>query len=121
MINSNRIVPVKATDLITLYGLILNVGVENGVSALAPAEDIGVFEFTSTLSGNQLCSEPVVSLDFASGVSSATVYFVAAYDYEGMTINDVAVTPTGTVSADGSTLYKAVLADGAVTITKVGF
>ena len=52
-------------------------------------------------------------------MTGATVYFIPAYDYTGMSINGTAVTPTGTVNPDGITLYKAVLASGAVTITAV--
>lgn len=118
MINTDRIVPVTATDLITLYGLILKVGSVN-VTALEATDARG--DFSVTKSGTLLANEPVSALNFASGVSTATVYFVPAYDYSGFKINGAAVTPTGKVEADGRTLYRASLASGAVTITKVGF
>lgn len=119
MINTDRIVPVMATDLLTLYGNILTIA---GVSVSAlQATSVGVFELTTAASGDQLAAEPVETLDFATGVSAATVYFIPALNYSGMTIAGAATTPTGTVNADGSTLYKAELADGAVTISKVGF
>lgn len=125
MINSDRIVPVTATDLITLYGLILKQDTTNNSSlaALNPLNVEGDFKITSG-SAPLLASQPAKSIDIdatASSVTSATIYFVPAYDYKGFTIDGVAITPTGTVTADGSTLYKAVLATGAVTITKVGF
>ena len=125
MINSDRIVPVTATDLITLYGLILKQDTTNNstLAALNPLDVEGDFKVTSG-SAPLLASQPVKSIDIdatASSVSSATIYFVPAYDYKGFTIDGVAITPTGTVTADGSTLYKAVLATGAVTITKAGF
>ena len=125
MINSDRIVPVTATDLITLYGLILKQDTTNNstLAALDPLNVEGDFKVTSG-SAPLLASQPAKSIDIdatASSVSAATIYFVPAYDYKGFTIDGVAITPTGTVTADGSTLYKAVLATGAVTITKAGF
>ena len=119
MINTERIVPVMATDLLTLYGNILTIAGET-VAALQ-ATSVGVFSLTTAASGDQLAAEPVESLDFAEGVSAATVYFIPALNYQGFTIAGEATTPTGAVVADGSTLYKAELADSAVTITKVGF
>lgn len=118
MINQDRIVPVTATDLITLYGLILKVGSVN-VSALAASDTAGNFEVEDN-SATLLASEPVGTLNFASGVTASTVYFVPAYDYAGFTVNG-GVATTGDVDPDGRTLYKAELASSAVTITKVGF
>lgn len=119
MINQDRIVPVMATDLITLYGLILKVGSINvsALDAIDTAGDFSVEDDEATL----LASEPVSTLDFAEGVSTSTVYFVPAYDYSGFTINGVAASATGDVNNDGATLYKAELASNAVTITQVGF
>lgn len=122
MINNNRIVPVSAIDLITLYGLILKQDTTNN-STLAKVDavsDNGIFEITSA-STPLIASEPVKSCDFASAVTSATLYFVPAYDFAGFTLNKVATVPTGTIVADGRTLYKAVLATGAITVTKCGF
>lgn len=125
MINNDRIVPVSAVDLISLYGLILKMDTTNN-STLAKLDALNVegdFKVTSG-SAPLLASQPAKSIDIdatASSVSACTVYFVPAYDFAGFSIDGVAVTPTGTVSADGSTLYKAVLATGAITVTKVGF
>ena len=119
MINTERIVPVMATDLLTLYGNMFMIAGET-VTALQ-ATSVGVFNLTTAASGDQLAAEPVMSLDFATGVSAATVYFIPALNYQGFTIAGAATTPTGDVVADGSTLYKAELSSGAVTITKVGF
>lgn len=119
MINNDRIVPITACDLISMYGLIL---IQNN-STLAAVDSgtvNGQFEITSA-DTPLIADEPVQTVDFASGVTAATLYFVPAYDYAGFTINGAAVTPTGDVEADGRTLYKAVLASGNVTITKVGF
>ena len=124
MINNDRIVPVTATDLITLYGVILKQDTTNNSSlAKLTADAAGEFQIKSG-SAPLIANEPAKSIDIdatASSVSACTVYFVPAYDYKGFTIDGSAVTPTGTVEADGRTLYKAVLATGAITITKVGF
>lgn len=124
MINSDRIVPVTATDLITLYGLILTMNSSNsGLTALDAEDTAGTFQITDG-TNPLIASEPVSTCDIdstESSVSAATLYFVPAYDYSGFTIDGAAVTPTGTVEADGRTLYKAVLSSGAITITKVGF
>lgn len=124
MINKERIVPVQATDLLSLYGLILKMDSNNSTLAKLDALDVdGNFKVTSG-SAPLLCSQPAETIDIdatASSVSSATIYFVPAYDYNGFTIDGSAVTPTGSVDADGVTLYKAVLSSGAITITKVGF
>ena len=125
MINSDRIVPVSAVDLISLYGLILKMDTTNN-STLAKLDALDVegdFKVTSG-SAPLLASQPAKSIDIdatASSVSACTVYFVPAYDFAGFSIDGVAVTPTGTVNADGSTLYKAVLATSAITVSKVGF
>lgn len=118
MINTDRIVPVTVTDLLTLYGNILTIAGET-VDALQ-ATDPGVFEVEDA-TNDLIAAEPVATLDFATGVSTATVYFIAAYNYSGFTIDGAAATVTGDVNPDGRTLYKAELATGAVTVTQVGF
>lgn len=121
MINANRIVPVTASDLISIYGTMMKLA---GTSVAAiQAGDPGIFAMTSG-SGNVLAAEPVKSFDFGSSISSAVVYFVPAYDYDGFSINGTKVTPaegSTSVDPDGRTLYTATLATGAVTIAKVGF
>lgn len=120
MINNDRIVPVTAVDLISLYGLILKVG-SVSVTALDATTTDGQFTQT-TNSATVLASEPVATFDFATGVTAGTVYFVPAFNYSGFTLAGVATTTAGaTVEADGRTLYSATLADGTVTIAKVGF
>lgn len=124
MINADRIVPVTATDLITLYALILKQdATNNSTLAKLNADTIdGAFQIKSG-SAPLIATEPVRVCDIdatASSVSACTLYFIPAFDYEGFTIDGAKVTPTGTVKADGNTLYKAVLATGAITISKVG-
>lgn len=120
MINTDRIVPVQAIDLISLYGLILLQDDDNADLTAVDATNPGIFEITEA-SDPLIASEPIETCDFGEDVTSATLYFVPAYDYSGFTLDGTATTPTGDVEADGRTLYKAVLAEGVVTITKVGF
>lgn len=124
MINTDRIVPVQVIDLISLYGLILKQDSDNSSLAALDATNPGEFTVASTAGSLLLADEPVASLNFASGYTSGTVYFVPAFDYSGFSINGTAVTPadgSATVDPDGRTLYKAVLSSGDVTITQVGF
>ena len=124
MINTDRIVPVTAVDLISLYGLILKQDSNNSGLVALDATNPGEFTVASSAGSLLIADEPIASLNFASGVTAGTVYFVPAYDYSGFSINGVAEEPadgSDAVVADGRTLYKAVLATGAVTITKVGF
>lgn len=120
MINTDRIVPVTSTDLITLYSRIF--AIANVTVAKLAATGIGTFKVTSG-STALLADEPVKVCDIdatASSVSSATIYFVPAYNFQGFTIDGVAVEATGDVANDPGAFYKAVLASGAITITKVG-
>lgn len=122
MINNDRIVPVTKTDLITLYANILTIA-GTSVTAVNANDASGVFEITEG-SGNMIASEPVSSCDFGEDVTAAVLYFVPGYDYTGFSIDGTAVTPesgSATVDPDGVSLYTATLADGAVTIAKVGF
>lgn len=125
MINKDRIVPVVATDLITLYALILKQDTTNNstLAKLASKSVDGDFQITSG-SAPLLADQPVKTCDIdatASSVSACTLYFVPALDFVGFSIDGTAVTVTGDVDADGATLYKAVLATGAITVTKCGF
>ncbi len=120
MINNDRIVPVTAIDLISLYGLILKAAGTTLTAINASTVD-GQFEVESAANA-LIASEPVKSLDFASSLNSATVYFVPTYDYKGFTKNGAAVTKAGAeVKADGRTLYSATLSTSTVTFAKVGF
>lgn len=118
MINNDRIVPVTATDLVSLYGVILSAA--GKTLTVANATNPAQFEITAA-STDLIASEPIATCDFASGVSSANLYFVPAYDYTGFTVAGESVEATGDVVADGKTLYLAALSSGAITITQVGF
>ena len=123
MINTDRIVPVTKTDLITLYGNIMTLAGATvaAVEATAP----GVFSVDEAPAGGYLlANEPIKSLDIDAGVSAVTIYFVAGYDFEGFTVGGAAATiadGSDEVNADDVTLYSAALATGEITITKIGF
>lgn len=122
MINNDRIVPIQKMDLLTMIGTVLSIhGTSYNVLAASTVE--GAFSVTgSGAAGNFLANQPVQTLDFPSGVTGGTVYFVAAYDYAGITVAGAAATlaeGSATVNPDGVTVYKAVLSSGSVTITAV--
>lgn len=125
MINKNRVVPIMKMDLLTMIGTILNIA-SVSYSILASKDITGNFSVTgSGAAGTKLADQPVKTLDFASGVTSGTVYFVPAYDFAGITVAgadatfDDAGLDLDDVIADGVTLYKAVLGSGEVTLTAV--
>ena len=120
MINADRIVPVQNIDLLSLYGLVI----KQSISTLAKLEAVNPGEFAPESGAKLIAAEPVKTCDIQSGLTSTDIYFVAAYDYEGFSLAGTAVTPEAAsdeVVADASTLYKATLAGGKITITKVGF
>lgn len=125
MINKNRIVPVMKTDLLTLYGTMLAIA-SVSASVLASSDIDGNFSVTGSGSaGTFLCDQPVKTIDIPVAVTGCTVYFVAAYDFAGLTVAGAAATFNSSyldnedVSADAATLYKAVLSSGTVTLTAV--
>ena len=126
MINTDRIVSVTKTDLISLYAVILlQASGNSSLEKLASKDVEGNFQVTAN-SKVYIANQPVKSLDIdatTSSVSASTIYFLAAKDYVGFSIDGVAETPAaGSVDVDNdvSTLYKAVLSSGDITITKVG-
>ena len=120
MINKDRVVPVTAIDLMSLYALILKAAGET-ITAVDAKDPEGDFVIEENPANDVIASEPVKSFDFAGTTSAAVVYFVPTYDYEGFKIAGAAVEATGDeVVADHANLYKATLATGAVSIAKVG-
>ena len=122
MINTDRVVPVMATDLISLYAVILKQDSNNSglvkLAASAPGE------FTqSTNSAVAIAAEPVTKLDFAAAATAGTVYFVPSLDFKGFSLAGVDTDYTGTIDENGigSDLYKAVLSSGTITVSKIGF
>jgi hypothetical protein len=123
MINANRIVPVQNADLLSLYATMLKIAAEVSLQiSLTKLSATNPGEFAQTTSGSSVfCDEPVKKFNFGAGVSSALVYFVAAYDYEGFTVNGTPATTAGvSVEKDSSTLYSATLSNGILTFAKVG-
>lgn len=119
MINTERIVPIQKTDLLSLVGTILGL-IGTDYEVLETTDIEGDFSVTATGdAGNLLANQPVRTLDFAEGATAGTVYFVAAYDFSGFTLAGVAEAYTGTVNPDGVTLYKAVLSSGDITVTAI--
>lgn len=127
MINANRIVPVTATDLISLYATMNALVPNNPLAPLAATTVNGDFVVptsTDITATNWLCNEPVKTLKFNAGTQATErADFVAAYDYDGCYVNGSKVTTTGaTVKPDGATFYRATYtkSTGAVAITKIG-
>lgn len=125
MINNDRIVPITRIDLLSLIGTVLALG---GTSyTVLPSLDVeGDFDLTgSGAAGNKLCAQPVKTLNFHTGVTSGTVYFVAAHDFAGITYHEGQATFNSSnldnedVVGDAATLYKAVLSSGTITLTAV--
>lgn len=116
MINTDRIIPVTKTDLISLYGVIMSLA-NVSAEALDPVNP-GEFKVDSG-DTPYLANEPLASLDFDASVETGTVYFVPAYDYVGFTKDGAAIPNGGDVVPDGASLYKAVLASNEVSVTEV--
>lgn len=123
MINNDRIVPVQKIDLLSLFGTVMGLA-SVSYSVLASSDIEGTFQVTgSGAAGTFLANQPVQTLDFATGVTGGTVYFVAGYDFSGITVAGAAATIDDSglaldeIKADGVTLYKAVLASGEVTLS----
>ena len=120
MINTDRIVPVTKTDLLSLYSVIL-AQANAALEKLAADNVLGDF-VVSAASKTYLAAEPVRTVKFGSAITADTIFFVAAYDYAGF--EKEGATLTVTAPAEGiladCTLYKAVLATNVLTITKVG-
>ena len=122
MINNDRIVPIQKIDLLSMIGTILTIA-NVDYSVLAASDVEGDFSVTGTgAAGNLLANQPVQNLDFADGVTGGTVYFVASYNFNEITVAGAAATldeSSVTVQPDGVTLYKAVLSSGEVTVSAV--
>lgn len=114
----DRIVPVINTNLLYLYGIMLK-----DVSSIEKLDATAPGEFAqSTNSKVNLCSEPVRKFTLGGSVSAITAYFVPALDFvkENFTKTGATLTYSGTVEADGATLYSATLSTGTLTFAKIG-
>ena len=124
MVNKDRIVPIQKIDYLSMIGTILTIA--NVSYALVSDGIEGAFDITgSGAAGTKLLNQPAKSVDIKTGVTGATVYFVADYDFTGLLV--AGATPTFAdghldnedVKKDGVTLYKAVLSSGTVTMDAV--
>lgn len=122
MINKDRIVPIQVCDLLSMYALVFKCGFKPAGFTVIDSDVEGDFivESDSAEGAYSMCSQPVKSLNFAEGVTTANILFVPAYDFEGFKINGVAVEPTGDEIAIDYALYGAVLSGGAVAVAKLG-
>lgn len=125
MVNLDRIVPITKIDRISAFGEILAVA-NVSFTVIAPTNVEGDFEVTGTgAAGNKLANQPLKSVDFKSGVTGGTVYFVPAYNFGSVKVAGSAATidtdglGLDDIVCDGVTMYKAVLATGEVTLTAV--
>lgn len=119
MINNDRIVPIMKMDLLSMIGTVMGL-IGTTYTVLKASTIEGAFSVPGTGDvGTLLADQPVQSMDFPAEVTAGEVYFVAAFDYAGMTIAGAETAPTGDVVPDGVTLYKAELASGAITITPI--
>ena len=115
MINKDRIVPIQKVDFLSLIGIVLNIAsVDYDVLKSSDIEGEFIVESADTY----LADQPVKSCDFGA-VESAIVYFVPDYAFEGFKIGGEKVMIESEIKADGVSLYKAELADGAVTVTAI--
>ena len=120
MINTDRIVPIQKIDRLSLIGETLGL-IGTSFTKLAAADVVGNFTVTGTGDvGNVLLDQPAVTIDFASGVTAGVAYFIPDYAFAGFKVAGTAVTPaSGTVTADGVSLYKATLSSGNIAVVKV--
>ena len=125
MVNTDRIVPITKIDYLSMIGTVLKIA-NVSATTLAASNVDGDFTVTGTgAAGTFLANQPAKSIDFASGVTSGTVYFVPGYDFGAITVAGAAATiddaglALANVKADGVSLYTAVLSSGEVTISAV--
>lgn len=123
MINKDRIVPVTATDLISLYSVCAGVSVP--VIKIDPSTIDGVFDITEWPSGGAIfASQPVKEIRLAATIGNGQLYFVPDYTFDGVTVDGEAL-PLAEGSAevvpDGCSLYRAATDGSTVMYQKLGF
>ena len=119
MINNDRVVSVTKVDLLSLYALIIKQTETDLVKVTAQTVE-GDYSITAAATA-LIADQPIKSCDFTADVSTATLYFVADYAFEGFKVAGADVEVEADIAADAVTLYKAELSGGAVTVTEVGF
>lgn len=126
MINKDRIVPVTATDLITLYSVLVGFMMQSNatLNKIDPTTVDGVFEFVEATTGPVILSQPAKEIKVASTVETVSFMFVPDYTFEGVTVDGVAMPVaegSAAVEPDGYSFYGATVASGTVTYKKFGF
>lgn len=114
MINTNRIIPIQAIDRLSAIGETLTLA-EKAYTVVAADDVEGNFTVSET--GTSLLNQAAKKINFTG--ESGTVLFIPGYSWEGFEVSGAAVEPEGEIAADCTTLYKAVLASGAVTVTQI--
>lgn len=116
-INNDRVVPMKNTDLITLYSAIFKI---HGTT-ISKIDGNKIDAKLST--GNYLASEPVESIYLDSSYNNnLKIYFVADYNFKGISTNDASIVYPDTnaeIAKDGVTLYELAYNTHTATITKL--
>jgi len=119
MINNDRIVPITAISLLDIYGSVCK--------QMAAAQSIdmvklsisgapGIFEVEEA--GVYFCDEPVKHLEIAAAADPTGVFFVPAYDFEGISIGGVEQDLTAyDIQPDGRSLYQAQASSGSVAVS----
>lgn len=109
-----RTVGVTGTNVMNYFYTVLNLTVSGGCVKITPNAK-GEVTLSEAPSGDAFCVEPIKSLTSSVALTGKNIYFVPAFDFEGIKVNGSDVTITD-VKADGNSLYK--LAAGA-TVSKV--
>jgi hypothetical protein len=119
MINAERQVPITEVSLLDMYYTVFKVTLDDNAPEKLASVNPGAFE-VATNNKFYLANEPVKTLDFKSGVTAGTVFFIPAYDYEGFKINGTATVTAGDdVKTSGYGFYAASLSSGTVTISAI--
>ena len=110
MINKNRIVPVTKTDLLTLYATMFMLSGQSNAKTFKANDVEGNYDISED-DGQGFLDQPVKSIRFLNAPNNLSVFFVASYDFEGITLEgnpinweSEGLTPDDIV-ADGATLY----------------
>jgi hypothetical protein len=102
-----------------MYYTVFKVTLDDNAPEKLASVNPGAFE-VATNNKFYLANEPVKTLDFKSGVTAGTVFFIPAYDYEGFKINGTATVTAGDdVKTSGYGFYAASLSSGTVTISAI--
>jgi len=122
MINNDRIVPITAIDLISMYATIFKLShVGNNIDVIKANDTNGNFTINkpNMTGGNKMLNEPARSIDFTGASGSADFYFIPAYNYQGITKDGEVVEAGKNIIGDGKTLYRVIFSDSSITINQI--